>query len=81
MTALAGPIAELERFGVTLGTQLNTEQLLARQRQLRDIELEKQQRLWQWLLVAALGLLALETWLGGWISRGRGQNLESAWQT
>lgn len=68
---------ELERFGVTLGKQLSTAQTLAKQRQLRDIELEGRQRLWQWLLVSALVLLAIETWLGGWISRGRAQTAES----
>ena len=68
---------ELERFGVTLGKQLSTSQTLANQRQLRDIELEGRQRLWQWLLVSALVLLGIETWLGGWISRGRVQTTES----
>lgn len=60
---------DFERFGITLGAQETTQQTQARQRQLRDIELEKRQRLWQWLLVAALALLALETLLGGVISR------------
>ena len=67
---------DLERFGVLLGKQPETAQTLAKQRQLRDVELEGRQRLWQWLLVAALVLLALETWLGGWISRGRSQMVE-----
>lgn len=62
---------ELERFGVTLGKQLSTTEVQAQQRQLRDIELEGRQRLWQWLLLAVLALLALETLLGGLISRGR----------
>ncbi len=73
--------AELERFGVTLGKQLSTAQTQARQRQLRDIELESRQKLWQWLLVAAMVLLAMETWLGGLISRGRPQGIESGLET
>jgi hypothetical protein len=60
---------ELERFGVVLGKSLTTQQALANERQLRDRELEGQQKLWQWLLVAALVLLGLETLLGAWWSR------------
>lgn len=60
---------ELERFGVVLGTNVTTEQAMATQRQLRDRELESQQKLWQWLLVSALAILGLETLLGGWFSR------------
>ena len=71
----------LERFGVRLGEQETSEQAETRQRQLRDLELESRQRVWQWLLLAALALLALETWLGGWLSRGRGQAVESGLET
>lgn len=62
---------ELERMGVILGTTIPDEVLAQTQRQLRDVELESQQRLWQWLLMGVLGLLALETWLGGWLGRRR----------
>jgi lipopolysaccharide export LptBFGC system permease protein LptF len=72
---------DLERFGVALGNQLTTAQGEAKQRQLRDLELEGRQKLWQWLLVAALVLLALETWLGGLISRGRSQPLPAGSET
>ncbi|MDG2221079.1 MAG: BatA domain-containing protein [Rubripirellula sp.] len=65
---------QLERFGVVLGDNLTTEDALENQRQLRDRELESEQRLWQWLLVAALMLLGLETLLGMlWTRRGTGQ--------
>lgn len=63
---------ELERFGVLLGKNLTTAQAVESQRQLRDRELESQQKLWQWLLVAALGILGLETLLGGLWSRRQG---------
>lgn len=65
---------QLERFGVILGKNVTTEQALDAQRQLRDRELESQQKLWQWLLVAALGILGLETLLGGlWSRRTSGE--------
>jgi hypothetical protein len=32
---------------------------------LQDVQLENRQKLWQWLIVSALGLLVAETWLAG----------------
>ena len=62
----------LTRFGVVLGKNVTTAQALEGKRQLRDRELESQQRLWQWLLVLALALLGLETVLGTlWSRSGR----------
>jgi hypothetical protein len=40
-----------------------------RQRQLRGQELENRQKLWRWLIIAAIGLLIVETWLGGRLAR------------
>jgi hypothetical protein len=40
-------------------------QELARLRQLHDTELEGRQKLWRWLLVAALAVLGVETWWAG----------------
>jgi hypothetical protein len=60
-----------ERFDVVLGKTETTAQSLSNQRQLRDLELESRQRLWQWLLLAALGLIGLETWWGARLSRRR----------
>jgi hypothetical protein len=37
--------------------------------QLQSSELEQRQKLWRWLLVAALAILLLETWLAGWLTR------------
>jgi hypothetical protein len=67
------PLGEdaLERFEVILGKNVTTQQAKENQRQLRDRELENRQRLWQWLLVTALGLLGLETFLGARWSRRR----------
>jgi len=61
----------LAGFGVLLGEHVSTQQALENQRQLRDRELESQQRLWQWLLIAALALLGIETVLGTILSRGQ----------
>jgi hypothetical protein len=52
-----------------LGSAPTAEQLQDAGRQLRDIELEGRQKLWQWLLVIGLALLLLESWLGGRMSR------------
>jgi Ni,Fe-hydrogenase I cytochrome b subunit len=38
-------------------------------RQLKVEELEKKQRLWQWLLVAGIVVLAVETFVAGWLAR------------
>ncbi len=54
----------LEQFGAKLHTASASVISEEHQRQLRDTELEGQQRIWQWLLAAALGLLGLETWMG-----------------
>jgi hypothetical protein len=70
---------ELERFGVLLGKNVTTEQARESRRQLRDQELERDQKLWQWLIVVALGLLGLETFLGMiWSLRRDGGELEHA---
>ena len=34
-----------------------------------DEQLEKSQKIWRWLIVAAIVLVILETWLGGWLWR------------
>lgn len=62
---------ELERMGVVIGKSITPEVAEQAERQMRDIELESQQRLWRWLLVGVLGLLATETIVSGWLSRRR----------
>jgi hypothetical protein len=54
----------LEQFGVKLDAGQTKEATEEHQRQLKDRELESRQRIWQWLLVAALILLGIETWIG-----------------
>lgn len=62
---------DLERMGVVVGKSVAPDEAAMAERQLRDVELESQQRLWRWLLIGVLGLLALETLVGGWIGRKR----------
>ena len=60
---------QLEQFGVTLSRTMTAEERARIQRQMRDVELEGSQRLWKWLIVAALGIVITETWLAGRASR------------
>ena len=66
----------LAGYGVLLGDNVSTAETLENERQLRDRELESQQRLWQWILVLALALLGLETFLGTlWSRRGQSEGV------
>jgi hypothetical protein len=61
--------AALESLGVKLGMHLSSGEQVARDRQLRDTELESRQKIWKWLIVGALCVLGMETCLAGWRSR------------
>ena len=54
----------LEQLGLKLGEQPTVESLRREQRQMRNKELESSQKLWHWVILAALVALALETGLG-----------------
>jgi hypothetical protein len=58
-------VEQLEQFGVKLGTQPSRAEEYQRLRQLRDGELESRQKIWKWLVVAALCILGLEMWIAG----------------
>ncbi|MCH8924077.1 MAG: VWA domain-containing protein, partial [Planctomycetes bacterium] len=58
-------IERLEQLGVTLGQQQSQSEEYDRLRQLRDRELEGRQKIWKWLIVAALFVLGLETIVAG----------------
>ena len=62
-------VAELEAYGIVVGQVASDANRRESQRQLQREELEGKQRLWQWLLVAGLVVLGLETWLAAWQSR------------
>ena len=56
---------QLEQLGVRLSASLTRAERLNQMRQKRDTELESQQKLWRWAIVAALGVLVFETlWAG-----------------
>jgi hypothetical protein len=38
---------------------------------MHNAELESRQKLWRWLILAAIGVLIVETWLAGRIKRPR----------
>lgn len=62
------PLEELESRGVLLAHRpqgVSAETLAEQKRQMRARELEKQQKIWKWLIVAALITLVLESWLAG----------------
>jgi hypothetical protein len=59
-------VEQLEQLSVLLGTQSSQSEEYERLRQLRDRELESKQKLWKWLVLAALVVVGAETWLAGW---------------
>jgi hypothetical protein len=63
------PTETFEQLGVKLAGRADAPLDEAHRQQLRDVELEGRQRVWQWLVAAALGVLILETWLAGRLSR------------
>jgi hypothetical protein len=62
-------VSELEANGVSLGRAATVAQLKSERRRLRDFELERNQKLWQWLLVGVLAVLGAESWLAGRLSK------------
>jgi hypothetical protein len=64
-------VDELTRLGVPLKWDSEQAAALARihQRRLQDTELENRQKLWRWLIVAALAVTFGEIVLSGWLAR------------
>ena len=64
------PKEELEQYGVVLGNNTAEEALTAEEkRQLKNSEIENKQKLWRWLIVAALVVLSLEILAAGRLAR------------
>lgn len=60
------PKEELEALGVVVSNGVlpnRSGEMTDRERQMRNQELERQQKLWRWLVLAALVFLFAETWL------------------
>ena len=66
-------VEELEVLGVSLGQSSNVPIELVRQASRRSsfVELESEQKLWRWALVALLAVALIETWLAGWLTNRR----------
>lgn len=63
-------VGELEAFGVRgVANPARAAETARRQAQLQRGELEARQKVWRWLLVAAVTVLLLETWLAGRAAR------------
>ncbi len=58
-----------EQFGIELGKVQTDAERKQLARQLQVTELERKQRVWQWLLLTGLIVLAIETTLAGWLTR------------
>lgn len=64
------PADELERLGAPVASAAPDPVRAAEQRvRLQNAELENRQKLWRWLIVAALGAVLAETWLAGRTAR------------
>jgi hypothetical protein len=73
------PVDELERLGLPMKSIAAAPALVAaKQETLHKAELEARQKLWRWLIVAALAVLLVETWLAGWITRRTAAPVEAA---
>ena len=59
------PVEEIERRGIRLAN--HSQQIADREqrRQMHNAELENRQKIWRWLILAAIGILILETWMAG----------------
>jgi Aerotolerance regulator N-terminal/von Willebrand factor type A domain len=73
------PVEELERLALPVKPSGIESAVQAQQtRKLHDADLEGRQKLWRWLIVAALVVLMVETWLAGRITRRSSTRVEAA---
>ena len=64
-------VEDLEGLGVSLGQSSSVPAELVKQASRRSsfVDLESEQKLWRWALVALLAVALIETWLAGWLIR------------
>ena len=70
------PIAveELQRLGLPLKVPVaDLARQIEQKKKLQNLELEARQKLWRWLILGALVVLMLETWVAGFIGRRASQ--------
>ena len=72
---------ELEAFGISMGDQPSRREQIAAERELRDRELEGQQKLWLWLIVGAVVFMLAEMAIAGRIQARRSAQWESTLET
>ena len=73
------PVDELKRLGLPMkSVEVTPVSQAAKPKTLHNAELEARQKLWRWLIVAALAVLLVETWLAGWITRRSAAPVEAA---
>lgn len=71
------PIEDLQRLGIPMkAEEISLKKQAEQKRRLQNAELENQQKLWRWLIVAALVVLMVETWLAGWLTNRTGTQTE-----
>jgi hypothetical protein len=58
-------VETLEQFGCRLAAHSRKAPDADEARQMYSVELESRQKLWRWLILTAIGVLVLETWLAG----------------
>lgn len=70
-------VETLEQFGCRLANPLHRVIDPEQRRQMHNAELENRQKVWRWLIVAAIGVLIVETWLAGRLTRSRAARAEA----
>ena len=65
------PMEDLERLRLPMNAPSPemVKQAETKRLHLQATELEQRQKIWRWLIVTALLILILETWLAGWLTR------------
>ena len=66
-------LEDFQQLGIPLKVTQpgRTKESVRRAQQLQAAEMENQQKLWRWLIVAALGIVVIETWLAGRLGRAQ----------
>jgi hypothetical protein len=71
-------VDELERLGLPMkAREIELSKQVEQRQSMHNTELESRQKLWRWLIVAALVVLMGETWLAGWLTRRAAAHVEA----